>query len=145
MGPVAQEYTISNAYPAIVKATGQQRSFEAHGNTLFVWRLFFEGLDGYFLTNRKEDNPPQKGDVVYGVLGEDKFGNGTFKSESRPLGELPARKAEANTAGVASSELEAKVDYLVSLVEGIAERVGAKDVVPDDIPDGPIDLSEIPF
>jgi len=142
MGPSAQEYTISNAYPAIVKATGQQRSFEAHGNTLFVWRLFFEGVDGYFLTNRKEDNPPQKGDVVYGVLGEDKFGNGTFKSESRPLGQLPSRPS--SNAEV-SGELEAKVDYLVSLVEGIAEKVGSKDVVLTDISDGPIDLSEIPF
>lgn len=145
MDRVAQEYTISNAYPAIVKATGEQRSFESHGNTLFVWRLFFEGLDGYYLTNRKENNPPQKGDVVYGVLGEDKFGNRTFKSEPRPLGELPARKAGATTAGVSISELKAKVDYLVSLVEGIAEKVGAKDVVLEDISDGPIDLSEIPF
>ncbi len=141
---MAQEYTISNAYPATVKATGEQRSFEAHGNTLYVWRLFFEGMDGYYLTNRKEDNPPQKGDTVYGSLGEDRFGNGTFKSESRPLGELPARKAEATAAGV-SSDIEAKLDYLITLTESIAERTGAKDVVITDIEDGPIDLSKIPF
>lgn len=142
MGPQAQEYTISNVYPAIVKATGAQRSFEAHGNELFVWRLFFEGLDGYFLTNRKEDNPPQKGDVVYGTLGEDKFGNGTFKSEQRPLGQLPSR-APSN-AGV-PSDIEAKLDYLISLTEAIAEKNGTKDVVLTDISDDPIDLSEIPF
>jgi hypothetical protein len=138
----AQEYVISNAYPAIAKATGAHKFFEAHGNKLFVWRLFFEGREGYCMTNRKEDNPPQKGDTVYGVIGEDQFGNATFKSESRPMGMLPARKPDSTPT---SGELEAKVDYLITLVEGLAEHAGIKDVVLEDIDDGPIDLSEIPF
>ncbi len=132
----AREYIISNAYPAIAKATGQQKSFEAHGNTLFVWRLFFEGMDGYYLTNRKEDNVPNKGDEVYGVIGEDKFGNKTFKSESRPMGMLSNKKAQSD---------DDRIDYIMQLVEKIAEKVGAKDVVLEDIEEGPIDLSEIPF
>lgn len=141
----AQEYIISNAYPAIAKATGQQRTFEAHGSKLFVWRLFFEGLDGYYLTNRKEDNVPQKGDTVYGIIDEDQFGNATFKSESRPLGQLPTRKAPVSNSEAPSSDLEEKVDYLISVTESIAKKIGAMDTILEDIDDKPIDLSEIPF
>lgn len=134
----AREYTISNAYPVMKQDKVTHSSFTAHGNTLYKWRLFFKGMDGYYITNRKEDNPPTKGDTVYGSIGEDQFGNPTFKSESRPLGQLPARNAEPTTG-----DLEAKVDYLISLVESLTERKG--DVVPTDIDDKPIDLSEIPF
>lgn len=133
----AQEYTISNAYPSIVKATGEQRSFTAHGNTLLVWRLFFEGVEGYYQTNRKSDNAPTKGDVVYGVLGQDQFGNGTFKSESRPMGQLPTAKPTVHAAPV-SSELSEKVDYLISMVEQLLQNNSGYD-------GGPVDLSEIPF
>jgi len=139
----AQEYIISNLYPATVKATGQQRSFVAHGNELFVWRLFFEGMDGYYLTNRKGDNVPQKGDTVYGTIGQDQFGNATFKSESRPMGSLPTNSVA--TRATSSSNDDEKLDYIIGLVEGIAEKVGSKDVILDDIEDKPIDLSEIPF
>lgn len=135
-----KEYTISNAYPAIQKATGQQRSFEAHGNKLFVWRLFFEGMDGYYLTNRKEENPPAKGDTVYGSIGEDQFGNATFKSESRPMGNLPVKKAVAPT-----NDNDEKLDYMISLLEQIANKIGLSDVVLEDIEDKPIDLSDLPF
>lgn len=138
-----QEYIISNAYPAIVKDTGEQRSFTAHGNTLMVWRLFFEGMDGYYITNRKEDNVPQKGDVVFGSIGADRFGNPTFKSESRPMGMLPTAKKAVSTP--TSGDLEIKVDYLVELVEKLAQHAGVIDVVLDDIDDKPIDLSDIPF
>ncbi len=131
----AQEYTISNAYPSIVKATGEQRSFTAHGNTLLVWRLFFEGVEGYYQTNRKSDNAPTKGDVVYGVLGQDQFGNGTFKSESRPMGQLPSAKPAAVPT---SSNLEDKVDYLISMVEQLLNNKSEYD-------GGPVDLSAIPF
>lgn len=141
---MAQEYTISNAYPATVKATGEHRTFEAHGNTLYVWRLFFEGLEGYYMTNRKEDNAPQKGDVVYGTLGEDKFGNGTFKSEQRPLGQLPTRNTNSTSV---SGDVDAKLDYLISMVESMADMKSQteRDVVLEDISEDPIDLSEIPF
>lgn len=137
---MAKEYTVSNAYPAIAKATGEQRSFEAHGNKLFVWRLFFEGLDGYYLTNRKADNAPKKGDVVYGEVGEDQFGNATFKSESRPLGQLPTKPTATTT-----NDNDEKLDYIITLLEQIANRIGINDIVLEGIEDKPIDLSEIPF
>ncbi len=135
----AQEYTISNAYPAITKATGTQKSFITHGNELFVWRLFFDGKEGYYINNRKQDNPPKKGDVVYGVIGEDKFGNASFRSESRPLGQLPTNSKPAESFD------DEKLDYLISLTERIAEKLGAKEVVLTDIDEEPIDLSTIPF
>ena len=131
---MAQEYTISNVYPVMKADKVTQSSFEAHGNKLMKWRLFFEGVDGHYVTNRKEDNAPQKGDVVYGSIGEDNFGNPTFKSESRPLGQLPARNAEPQQS---SGDLEAKVDYLINLVEGISQRL--------DNSGERVDLSEIPF
>lgn len=137
---MAQEYTISNFYP-VMKKDGSQSTFTAHGNELFKWRLFFEGVEGHYVTNRKGDNAPEKGDVVYGELGQDQFGNATFKSESRPLGELPARKA----VPVNDEGLEEKVDYLIGLVEAIAEKVSVSDTVLQDIDDKPIDLSDIPF
>lgn len=139
---MAQEYTISNVYPVMKQDKVTQSSFEAHGNTLFKWRLFFEGVDGHYVTNRKEDNPPQKGDVVYGELTKDQFGNDTFKSESRPLGELPSQPRQPQQSQ-SSGELEEKVDYLITLVEQLVE--GRRDTVLEDIDDKPIDLSEIPF
>lgn len=137
---MAQEYTISNVYPVMKQDKVTQSSFEAHGNVLLKWRLFFEGQDGHYVTNRKEDNAPVKGDVVYGELTKDQFGNDTFKSESRPLGELPTQRAPQ--ASQSTGELETKVDYLISLVEILA---GKKDTIVEDIDDRPIDLSEIPF
>lgn len=141
---MAQEYTISNVYPVMKADKVTQSSFEAHGNKLLKWRLFFEGIDGHYVTNRKEDNAPQKGDVVYGELGQDQFGNATFKSESRPLGELPSQPAKSQSQPAASGgDIEAKLDYLITLVEQLADH--EKDVVLEDIDDKPIDLSEIPF
>ena len=138
---MAQEYTISNVYPVMKADKVTQSFFEAHGNKLMKWRLFFDGVEGHYVTNRKEDNPPQKGDVVYGELTKDQFGNDTFKSESRPLGELPTPRA--SQPAQSSGELEAKVDYLITLVESLVEN--RRDTVLEDIDDKPIDLSEIPF
>jgi len=139
---MAQEYTISNVYPVMKADKVTQSSFEAHGNKLLKWRLFFEGVDGHYVTNRKEDNAPQKGDTVYGSLEKDQFGNDVFKSESRPLGELPSQPAAQTGAPQSQSgdssfteEDRQKLDYLVTMVEQLVEAKGM----------GGIDLSEIPF
>lgn len=138
----AREYTLSNVYPVIAKATGQQRSFTAHNNEFFVWRLFFEGMDGHYMTNRKGDNAPQKGDTVYGTIGEDQFGNPIFKSESRPMGQLPSNNTKTQPK---NDDLDEKIDYMITMLESIQNKIGLKDIVPEDIENDPIDLSAIPF
>lgn len=112
---MAQEYTISNAFPAKDKA-GNEKTWESQYGTFKVWNLYFEDDDTKYQTNKKIDFQGfNKGDVVYGTTGEDKYGNATFKSEQKPFNgggqQSAAPKQQSN------SSVEQKLDYIISLLE----------------------------
>ena len=149
----AQEYVISNAFPAKDKQ-GNEKTWSSQYGEFKVWNLYFENDDTKYQTNKKVDFQGfQKGEVVYGTVGEDRFGNATFKSEQRPMGQQAPQQARPQPQQQQSNgNLEQKVDYLISLMENFLEHYqGAKtnkttaDVSPTDIDDGPVDLSQIDY
>lgn len=143
---MAQEYVISNAFPAKDK-DGNEKTWDSQYGTFKVWKLYFENDDTAYETNKKLDFEGfKKGDTVYGTTSLTQYG-GKFKSEQRPLGQLPTSTGNSPASPAqASGDLDAKLDYLISMVEVIAEKVsGPTDTVLEDIDDKPIDLSEIPF
>ena len=144
---MAQEYTISNAYPAKDKA-GNEKTWDSQYGTFKVWNLYFEGDDTKYQTNKKVDFQGfNKGDVVYGTTGEDKYGNATFKSEQKPFGAAPqaapAPKQQSN------SSIEQKLDYIISLLEN-SPNFKSSDSSPTQsdeasATDDDADLSAIPY
>ena len=114
---MAQEYIISNAFPAKDKA-GNEKTWDSQYGTFKVWNLYFEGDDTKYQTNKKVDFQGfAKGETVYGTTGTDKYGNGTFKSEQRPFNSqgqsAPAQQPQNN----GGSNIEKKLDYIISLLE----------------------------
>ena len=121
---MAQEYIISNAFPAKDKA-GNEKTWESQYGTFKVWNIYFEGDDTKYQTNKKVDfQGYAKGETVYGTTGTDRFGNGTFKSEQRPFNEggqqqRPQQSQPQSNGGVEQriKKLEEDVAYLKSLLE----------------------------
>ena len=119
---MAQEYKISNAYPAKDKA-GNEKTWQSQYGTFKVWNLYFEGDDTKYQTNKKIDFQGfAKGETVYGTTGTDKYGNGTFKSEQRPFnsqGQSTPVQQPQSSGGVEQriKKLEEDVAYLKSLLE----------------------------
>ena len=148
---MAQEYIISNAYPAKDKA-GNEKTWDSQYGTFKVWNLYFEGDDTRYQTNKKIDFYGfAKGETVYGTTGTDRFGNGTFKSEQRPAEfnnrqSTPAQsqdvmqKIEALEKRVAY--LEGVIDYSQNFKSGNTGTATSDEASPAG--DG-VDLSSIPY
>lgn len=116
---MAQEYIISNAFPAKDKA-GNEKTWESQYGTFKVWNLYFEGDDNKYQTNKKIDFQGfAKGDTVYGTIGTDRFGNGTFKSEQRPFNGGGQQQRPQSNGSVENriEKLEKDVAYIKSLLE----------------------------
>jgi len=141
---MAQEYTVTNAFQQTVsKEDKTPKSFTSHGKTLYPWFMALDGVDGWVSINKQEGNVITPGDVIYGNIQQNQWGKNEFKSESRPLGNLPTPPRAPQPIPEGTSDLEAKIDYLTTLVEQLVEQ--RQDVILEDIEDKPIDLSEIPF
>lgn len=141
---MAKDYVVSNAFIAKDKQ-GNIKSFESQYGTLVSWNVYFEGDDTKWQMNKKEGAEINKGDVLYGhteIVERGGYKFPTFKSEQRPMGTLPQLPKPAPVVENLDNE---KLDYIIGLLENIAKVTGANDVVVDDIDDGPIDLSAIPF
>lgn len=148
---MSQFYTISNAFPAKDKA-GEIKSWESQYGTFYVFKYYFQNDDTPYFVNRKSlDGAPQKGDSIYGTVGEDRFGNATFKQEQVPEGVSAPRQA-AQTATGGGASVDSKLDYIISLLENranfpgnVSGTAGGGGSVPTDIDDGPVDLSALDY
>jgi hypothetical protein len=145
---MSQQFTISNAIPAKDKAGNNKSWSSEQYGTFYVFKYYFIDDDQPYYVNRKSlEGAPVKGEIVYGTVGEDKYGNKTFKQEQNPNGS-PAPRQQSQPSG----NLEAKVDYIISLLEnflesqnGAARAQTSGDTAPKDIDDGPVDLSQLEY
>lgn len=108
---------------------------------------------GWFQILKKPGNAVSAGEELYGDFVENNWGKMEFKraqkpyDPSSPQAPRPSQAAQVATGG----SLEAKVDYLISMVENFlgAKKAASqgKDVVIEDITDddGPVDLSELDY
>lgn len=147
---MAQEYTISNSFPAKDKE-GNPKTWSSQYGTFVVWNIYFEGDDTRYLTNKKEGfEGYAKGEVVYGTVGEDRFGNATFKTEQRPMGELPKKQSapaqQSSGGSVNLKEVNDKLDYIIGMLENQFPSQ-KKTTSPESLAnnDEPVSLDEIDF
>lgn len=110
-----------------------------------------EGQDGKLV---------QVGDEMYGVLEENQWGKAQFTRMQLPQdgsvklakGGSPApQKSESKDPNPPTDDINGKLDYIIGLLENSPQfrssgsQPKSDDVVLEDIDDGPVDLSDIPY
>lgn len=137
---MSQAYKVAQAFQATVsKEDKTPKTVELNGNTFNAWKVKLDGESGkgWINVNKKPGNELKPGDELYGdiVQIDGKFGTFyNFKSASRPLGEAPAQSsapsapADDFTANVSTELAHDKLDYIIGLLEGISEVVGAEPI-----------------
>jgi len=139
---MSQAYKVAQAFQATVsKEDKTPKVVEFDGHTFNAWKVKLDGESGkgWINVNKKPGNEIAPGDELYGdiVQIDGKFGTFyNFKSASRPLGDAPASQPAASsstddfTANVSTELVHDKLDYLIGLVEAIAEAVNAPEAKP---------------
>lgn len=151
--------TVSNSMRAKDR-DGNPKVWESQYGTFEVWNVYFENDDTKYQVNKKEGfGGYQKGEQVYGTISTNQYG-GRFKQEQAPDGVTPqAAPAKASAAPAqraqstpSNSGVEAKLDYIISLLENgnnfrsddaPATEPSQKGPATDD--DAPIDLEELDY
>lgn len=135
---MSKAYTVSQAFQATVsKEDKTPKTVELNGNTFNAWKVKLdgEGDKGWINVNKKPGNEIHPGDELYGDVVEinGKFGTFyNFKSASRPLGELPAKKAQpvSNDVDADGASVHEKLDHIIALLESIALPEGVAQTFP---------------
>ncbi len=148
---MSQAYKVTQAFQATVsKEDKTPKTVELNGNTFNAWKVKLDGQGdkGWINVNKKPGNEIHPGDELYGDIAQidGKFGTFyNFKSASRPLGEVPGSQEARNnaeqavrtgsnhedfTANISTELAHDKLDYIIGLLETIAEAVGASDPKP---------------
>lgn len=135
---MSKAYTVSQAFQATVsKEDRTPKTVELNGNTFNAWKVKLdgEGDKGWINVNKKPGNEIHPGDELYGDVVEinGKFGIFyNFKSASRPLGELPAKKAQpvSNDVDADGASVHDKLDHIIALLESIALPEGVAQTFP---------------
>lgn len=150
---MAKELKVAKAFQSTDRDTKEVQVINTKGGEMHKFLVQFEGRKDWIGVLKKPGNEVKAGDVLYGNIIEDgQWGKPEFKAEQRPQdGVQPSRQSAPRQAP--SGDLDEKVDYLIGLVEEIAERFQvsttqpsqSRDVAPEDIDDKPIDLSQIPY
>lgn len=150
---MAEFYTVSNSMRAKDRE-GNPKVWHSDYGDFDVWNLYFQGDDVKYQVNKKEGFEGfTKGQSIYGTKSQGKFG-GQFKQEQAPDGEYapaqnaPASQSKADAQPATGGDLEAKIDYLTTLIENFLESNGGTksktaDYSPTDIDDRPVDISAL--
>lgn len=79
---MAQEYTIQRVSEREPRAW----NFEKDGNTVFMetYKVMLQGIEGPIDVNKKAGNAPKVGDVLYGSITQDEYGQ-KFKAAKKPF------------------------------------------------------------
>ena len=158
---MAKDYTVAQAFLGTEQGTKDPQIIKTKAGDCHKYLVKFEGEEdkGWIQILRKIENgastPVEKGNVLYGSLSENNWGKYDFRREQRPEGQAapqgqgrPAASAQSqNTSGV-----EAKLDYIISLLENRGNFQGddtpATATSPASAPtddDAPVDLNELDY
>jgi hypothetical protein len=176
-------FTVTQAFLSTDKETKEPQLVPTKGGPMHKYMVQFENqsIPGWVSILRKPDSPAVvEGDQFYGVLEENDWGKpqftrmqtpqdgsvqlnqgGTKAPAAQSAGTVPQSNGSRGALPVASTkaqssrdeELHEKVDFLISLVEQLAESQGIAvravtangDSDPSDDDTAPLDLSEIPY
>ena len=153
---MAKDLKVAKAFQSTVsKEDKTPQVVQTRGGEMHKFMVQFEGRNDWIGILKKPGNVVNAGDSLYGNIIEDgQWGKPEFKGEQKPFGEAPAPQASAPRAATTqpSGTVEEKLDYLISLVENFLESQGSAkrtstttDTVLEDVDDGPVDLSELPY
>lgn len=114
------------------------------------YALQLEGVEGWVELSQKPETPaPQAGGQIHGYYTATTKGDNTYLKFKKvtPGFENAPRSNQATSPNdlVSNSINDEKQDYIIEMLEELTNRRKKPDVVPTDISDEPIDLSEIPF
>lgn len=154
---MSQAYKVAQAFQATVsKEDKTPKTVELNGNTFNVWKVKLDGHSdkGWINVNKKPGNEIHPGDELYGDINQIDGKYGTFynfKSASRPLGDAPApqqsnsSESEDFTANVSTEIVHDKLDYIIGLLEALAEKSGVNpaDATPSTVAPGSPDLDDL--
>lgn len=131
------------------------------GGEMHKYMVQFENqaIPGWIGILKKPGNAVNEGDEMYGVLEENEWGKPQFTRMQLPQdGSVKLNSGAPSTSNApqaapnapqASGELEAKVDYLISLVENFLESQGVAKPKPAnkglEADDQPINLDELDY
>lgn len=152
---MAQFFTVTDAFQGTVSKEDKTPVKDKYGNTRWMFKVKDQGPDGWMSLQRKEGATLEPGDEVYGIIDTwPDTGKAKFVRQNPPEGSRQAnvapRSAQHGTSEKSAStsidDLERRVSTLESiLVTTHGASFGQKDVILDDIEDGPVDLSDIEY
>lgn len=160
---MAQFHKVTEAFQATDKTTKEPVT-DQYGNSKWMFKVENQGPEGWMSVNRKEGSTLSAGDHVYGIVDTWPEGKAKFVRQNPPEGtEYPKSEASASaptrakipTASHTSqnnSGVEAKLDYIISLLENSANfqgnaatstQAGQERAPIDD--EAPVDLSDLSY
>lgn len=160
---MAKDYTVAQAFQGTEQGTKEPQVIKTKAGDCHKYLVKFEGEEdkGWIQILRKLDEngasqSVDKGDVLYGSLSENNWGKYDFKREQRPEGQAAPAKAQGRPAASApaqtNSGVEAKLDYIISLLENgsnfrsdDAPATAPSQAGPQSDDDAPVDLNELDY
>lgn len=157
---MGKDYTVTKAFVSTDKDTKQPQIVTTKAGNCHKYMVQVAGqpIPGWMQILKKitdgTSTPVKEGDVLYGNVVENNWGKPDFKKEQRPDGSYsaPQQSSAAPSQAAPSAGLEAKVDRILSLLETFLGQAASPtraqaDSTPDyqDVDDGPVDFSEVPY
>ena len=151
---MAQTFIVDKAFLSTDQNTKEVQVINTPGGEMhkYMVQVKNQPIQGWFSVLQKPGNKVKPGDELYGEIVENNWGKPQFNRAQKPYGnEAPRQSAPAQTSQP-SEEMEAKLDYIISLLENFLDSQGSgrnaqagTDTVPTDIDDGPVDLSSLDY
>jgi len=144
-----QVYKVSGAFLSTVsKEDKTPQVVNTPGGDMHKYMVQVENqpVQGWFSVLKKPGNEVKKGDELYGDITENNWGKPQFTRAQRPQEGTQVYRPQQQSNG--GSELEAKVDYLISLVENFLESKSgssAQKTNVDTQDDEPVDLTSLDY
>ena len=150
---MAQTFIVDKAFISTDQNTKEVQVINTPGGEMhkYMVQVKNQPIHGWFSVLKKPGNEVKPGDELYGEIVENNWGKPQFNRAQKPYGNDAPRQS-APQASQPSGDTEAKLDYIIGLLENFLDAQGvgvnpkkAVDEGPTDIDDGPVDLSSLDY
>ena len=150
---MAQTFIVDKAFLSTDQNTKEVQVIKTPGGEMhkYMVQVKDQPVKGWFSVLKKPGNEVKPGDELYGEIVENNWGKPQFNRAQKPYGNDAPRQSAPQTSQP-SEEMEAKLDYIIGLLENFLDAQGvgvnpkkAVDEGPTDIDDGPVDLSQLEY
>lgn len=150
---MAQSWKVTKAFRGKDQNTGEPQTKVVSGHEVDVYLAQVEGQQypGWLTVNKQPGTTLNPGDEIYGDIEAWPNGKAKFTRQSKPQGYTQPAQGSAPQQP-SNGNLEAKIDHLTTLLENFLESKEraevsstSAEVILEDIEEGPVDLSEVPY